>query len=452
MAQPTEAGFLRRLPNLSHHSKASFWVAYSGGLDSQVLLDLALKTLPASRLRAIHVHHGLNAQADQWQQHCESYCARAGIELVCQRIFPARDRNSLEQEARRARYAAFEALLQTDDYLLMAHHQDDQLETMLFHLFRGSGIKGLSGIPTSRDLPGARLLRPLLDYTREDLLAYAREHRLEWIEDSSNQDRDFDRNYLRHEIVPLIKQRWPGAARAVHRSAMLNKEADQLLALLAQADLAMDFTALRPKLPLGKLKALEHSRQRNALRYWFSALAEQYSLPAPGFEELRRLVEELIPAPEDAKPLVSWSDSSVEVQVRRYRDSLYVLKNFPAQCPTGSYTLDLQQSLLLPANLGRVSLKTAPDGLAIDAGDSLEIRFGIDPGSVRPRGRKTRTFKKIYQDYGVPPWLRQRIPLLYVNEQLAAVGDLFLCADQRTQKAENSLILAWERADIHCGY
>ncbi len=452
MAQPTEAEFLRRLPDISHHSKARFWVAYSGGLDSQVLLDLALKTLPASSLRAIHVHHGLNAQADQWQQHCENFCASAGIELVCQRIHPALDRSSLEQEARRARYAAFAALLQADDFLLMAHHQDDQLETMLLHLFRGSGIKGLRGIPTSRDLPGARLLRPLLDYTREDLLAYARQHRLEWIEDSSNEDRGFDRNYLRHDIVPLIKQRWPGAARAAHRSAMLNHEADHLLGLLAQADLGMDFTMLKPKLPLGKLKTLEESRQRNTLRYWFAALAEQYALPAPGFEELRRLVAELIPAPADARPLITWSDSKVEVQARRYRDTLYVLKNFPAQSPSGSYALELNNSLLLPANLGRVRLQAAPDGLAIEAEDRLEIRFGDEAGSVKPRGRKTRTFKKIYQDYGVPPWLRQRIPLLFVNEELAAVGDLFMCADQAAKNAENSLILTWERADIHCGY
>lgn len=452
MAQLTEAGFLLKLPDSSYTKGATFWIAYSGGLDSQVLLDLALKTLPKSTLKAIHIHHGLHADADHWQEHCENVCAQADIELHTQWISPNKDKSSLEQEARFSRYAAFESLLRKGDYLLMAHHQDDQLETLLFRLARGSGIKGLCGIPSRRQLGDAILLRPLLEYSKDDLRAYAQEHKLSWIEDSSNVDTNFDRNFLRHEIVSRLKQRWPGIGSSVQRSATLHQETDQLLATLAQMDLGMDFTGLRPRLPLAKLKALDASRQRNALRYWFAALSQQYRMPAPGFDELRRLVTELIPAVEDAEPIVFWSDAGVEVQARRYRDTLHVLVDFSKQGPSARYPFKLSDQLQLPNNLGRVSLKASPEGIVIDPEDKLEIRFSNPEGSARPRGRRTRTFKKLYQDFGVPPWMRERIPLLYVNDELAAVGDLFLCAEKCPDDPENCVILAWERADIHCGY
>jgi len=454
MARLTEHAFLQDLSDLSYSSEMTFWVAYSGGLDSQVLLELARRSLPQSQLKAIHVHHGLHPDADQWQAHCQQYCQANGIPLLVKTIALAPG-SSLESRAREARYGVFADQLNPGDVLLMAHHQDDQVETMLYHLLRGSGPRGLGGIPASRPLQVATLFRPLLNYSRQEIKGFADSNELNWVEDHSNQNIEFDRNFLRHTIIPALKSRWPDAGKVFQRSAGLQQEADSLLKELAQLDAGFRFSTVSPQLPLAPIKTLEASRQRNLLRHWFAALAQKYDLPTPGFEELRKLVTELIPAVEDASPLVSWTSGAVEVQARRYRECLYVLKDFASSAPEGRYPLSPEQPLELPAGLGTVSLRKAKVdeiGFSLSGNERPEIRFSPDENSAKPFARRTRSLKKIYQDYAVPPWLRDRIPLLYINDQLVALADLFVCDGAAVKTGENRLILSWHRADIHCGY
>ncbi len=404
-------------------------------------------------MRAIHINHGLSPHADAWQQHCQQYCTQQNIEFESRKVEIDKSSRNLELQARHARYQVFESLIKADDFILMAHHQDDQMETVLYRLLRGSGPKGLAGIPTQRTLGKGTLLRPLLVYSKEELTEYAKLAGLNWVEDDSNQDLSFDRNLLRHSIIPSMKYRWPSAGKSIQRSAELVAESEQLLQALAILD-AGDFLASRQTVfPLELMQGKDLSRQRNLLRFWFKNLTEDYAIPGPGFEELRRIVEEVIPASEDAQPIVSWKQNETTIDLRRFANKLYVLKNFPREFKQSALSIKTGLNLDLGANLGSIVLEECADGgVRIQEGDEVEIRFDCAQSEVKPRDRKTRAFKKIFQDYAVPPWLRSRIPLLFVNGELAAVGDLFVCHNMAAKTNEKQLKINWQRADVYCGY
>lgn len=453
MARLIEQDILRQLADFSTNTKSLFWVAYSGGLDSQVLLHFCQKVLPSAQLRAVHINHGLSPQADAWQQHCQQYCEQQSLVFESRKVDLDTSSNNLELQARHARYGVFESLLKEEDFILMAHHQDDQMETVLYRLLRGSGPKGLAGIPSQRRLGKGTLLRPLLAYSKDELADYAKQADLNWIEDESNQDISFDRNLLRQAILPRIKSRWPSAGKSMQRSADLIVESEQLLQALAMID-AGDFLKTRQTVfPLDLMQGKDPSRQRNLLRFWFQNLAEDYAIPAPGFEELRRIVEEMIPASKDAQPLISWKHGETTVDLRRFANHLYVLKDFPAEFNSASSPIEAGLKLELGGNLGTIVLEECADGgVRVHEDDELEIRFDCAQSAVKPAGRKTRAFKKIFQDYAVPPWLRSRIPLLFINGELAAVADLFACHNMAAKSGEKQLKINWQRADVYCGY
>ena len=453
MARLAEQAILRQLADLSAFTKGLFWVAYSGGMDSQVLLHLCQKAFPSAQLRAIHINHALSPKADAWQQHCQDYCALHNIKFESRKVDISRSGSSLELQAREARYVVFESLIKEEDSILMAHHQDDQMETVLYRLLRGSGPKGLAGIPAKRALGHGTVLRPLLAYSKDELTEYARQAGLHWVEDESNSDISFDRNLLRQIIIPSIKTRWPSAGKSIQRSAELLAESEQLLHALAMMD-AGDFIATQKTVfPLELMAGKDIPRQRNVLRFWFQSLAEVYAIPMPGFEELRCIVEEVIPAPEDAKPLISWRQDETTIDLRRYANKLFVIKNFPRDFKQIVHPLKPGMDIELGFNLGKITLEeTSFGGVLYQAGDELEIRFECTKSEAKPAGRKTRSFKKIYQDYGVPPWLRERVPLLFVNEKLAAVGDLFVCQNLAAKSGQKQLKINWQRSDVYCGY
>lgn len=296
----------RLLTQLSPWRNAANWrIAFSGGLDSTVLLHL-LVTLsqrqPLPPLSALHVHHGLQAVAEAWPDHCRSVCAALGVPLdvVAVQVRPG---PSVERAAREARYAAFVAAIHRNEVLLTAQHRDDQAETLLFRLLRGAGVKGLAAMPAQRPLGQGHLLRPLLDVPRAELEAYARQHGLSWIEDPSNDDHRYARNYLRQRVFPVLAKQWPQASTTLARSAAHMGEAQGLLDDLAQIDLAQaatpgafDWLGLQ-SLALAPLRALSPARQRNALSHW---LAPMTLLPDTdhwsGWDSLRD-------AADDARPI-----------------------------------------------------------------------------------------------------------------------------------------------------
>src|SRR5690606_29578700 len=256
------------------------WLGLSGGLDSMVLLDAMVQlhqshSLPP--LKAIHVHHGLHAEADQWAEHCARECAARGVELHVERVCLG-SAGSIEELARDARYSVFERLMGRDDCLLLAHHRDDQLETLLFRVLRGTGLRGLAGMPRSRGLGAGQLLRPLLSWERRELYDWASEQQLSWIEDPANADPRYARTALRHSLLPDLRRQWPAMPEHLLRLAEHAEEANQLLDERASEDLQLAQGMLTdiwltawPSLDVAAVAALTPARQKNLLRYWLRA-------------------------------------------------------------------------------------------------------------------------------------------------------------------------------------
>ncbi len=454
-----------------------FWVAYSGGLDSQVLLYALSNILPKTRLRAVHINHGWHTDAVQWTESCRQTCAQLGVfcEVITVDAQPKQG-ESPEACARKARYAAMAKLIQTEDCLLTAHHRDDQAETLLLQLLRGAGLPGLASMPGVMSFGKGRLVRPLLKFTRLELQAYAEERQLTWIEDSSNTNLRFNRNFVRHQVLPLLKQRWPELSKTLARAAENTAEAQQLLQEFAHEDWLKVREPSTNNLVISRLLYLTPARRRNCLRYWLKQLG--FSLPS---QMQLQQIELLLKSKRDANPEINWGD----FQVRRYRDFLYALvlkkesklshldippapeaANFlnsrravfrshsgPKQslCTAiqeenrdsplenlhremkhlemqrhiskcnGYIAWDLKQALTLPTGNFLTVDRVIGNGIACDRLRNKSISIGFRQGGERfhVQGRLgSHPLKKLFQEWGIPPWQRQEIPLIYYEEKL----------------------------------
>ncbi len=418
-------------------------IAYSGGLDSEVLLYAlaALRGSFGADLLALHVDHGLNQESRAWSEHCASRAADLGVECRILRVaVDATSGQGVEAAAREARYAAFRAELQHGDWLLSAHHKDDQAETLLLNLLRGSGPAGLAGIGEVQPFGPGWLIRPLLSFTREQLRHYAVAHDLEWIDDPSNEDRSFDRNFLRHEVFPVLQSRWPDASSRLRQSAVLAGEAALLLDQLADSD--RQSLGVRPdRLSVGGLRALDEERQRNVLRY----TVRELGLPPVPASALQSIVTDLLPARADAQPVVQWDVA----EARRYRDQVYLLPQSDQSVSAPRLPVEAGQAELGPG-LGLLRLEPGADrGLStavVEAG--LEVRQREGGEEIKPSGQAhTRKLKKLLQEEGVVPWMRDRVPLVYSSDRLVAVGDLWV-ADEAASSPGTAI--RWEdRPALH---
>lgn len=397
---------------------ASAWcVAFSGGLDSSVLLHLLAElarreAVPA--LSAIHVQHGLQPVAAAWPEHCRQFCAALGIPLQVVAVQVVAQA-SVEQAARQARYAAFAEHLQPDAVLFSAQHRDDQAETLLFRLLRGAGVRGLAAMPGQRPLGRGTLLRPLLDCSRAELQGYAEAHGLSWIEDPSNADTRFSRNFLRQRVMPLLAERWPQASVALARSAAHLSEAEQLLGELARMDLQaargeplFPWLAL-PSLELSLVTQLSDARQRNLLRHWLAPLSRMPDSDHwAGWRDLRD-------AAGDASPVWKLADG----ELHRADGRLYWLSAdwlAPPVLPDPA-VVRVQGASELPGN-GEVQIRGE-----LPAGRwHLRYRLGGESLHLPERGR--RDLKRLLNEWRVPAFVRPRLPLLFDGDELMAVANL----------------------------
>ncbi len=423
-------GILQGLPRPA----SGLCVAYSGGLDSTVLLH-ALRRMPAGlRLRAVHVDHGLSGGSADWAAHCERTCAALGIDC---RVMPVDARaarsESPEAAARRARYQAIAAQLGANEILLTAHHADDQLETVLLQLLRGGGLAGAAGMPRLATFASGWQARPLLGYSREALRDWAQRQGLAWLEDPTNLDTRFDRNYLRLAVLPAIRDRWPHASGTIGQAALLIAEAVELIGTVAQADLAAVREGLT--LPLASLDRLSEPRVRAVLRAWITSSG----LPLPSARTLAALRRDLWQAADDRVPCARWLDA----RVYRYRGRLYAAR---ARAPeSGARAIAPGQCLDLGAD-GRLTFEAATGrGVSrarLAAGFELRPRRGGE--TFQPvGGAHRRPLRKWLQEHGVLPWLRDRIPLLYAGEELACVGDIGMAARLAAGPDEPSWEIRW---------
>ncbi|WP_252090572.1 tRNA lysidine(34) synthetase TilS [Pseudomonas sp. MWU13-3659] len=397
-------------------SAPAWYVAFSGGLDSTVLLHLLAdyaRQHPTPPLRAIHVHHGLQRAADAWPAHCQSVCDALGIELevIPVQVAPGA---SLEQAARNARYGAFEQLLKPGDVLFTGQHRDDQAETLLFRLLRGAGLRGLSAMPVHRALGQGRLVRPMLGLSRQRLQAYADTHGLVWVDDPSNCDTAFARNFLRGEVLPLLHSRWPQAEASLARSAEHLGEALGLLDELAASDLAcacgkapLPWLGL-DSLNLELLAALSPARQRNALQFW---LSRRTRLP-----DSRHWAgwNDLLEAAPDASPIWRLADGELH---RSHGRIWWLSGDWLTGVSSEQLWLDSARPLILTGN---GSVRLAPG----HAGEGLRIRYRQGGEVLQVPGRGRRDLKRLLNERQVPHFVRPRLPLLYRGEQLLAVANL----------------------------
>lgn len=397
-------------------------IAFSGGLDSTALAHALSAAETGVPIIAVHIDHGLHEDSANWSEHCKTFAASLGLEYRSRNVtVQLESGQGPEASAREARYTALHAEIEHGDWLLSAHHREDHAETLLLNLVRGSGPAGLAGIGAIRRFGPGWLVRPLLQIDRGSLEAYAEANDLHWVEDPSNTDRRFDRNFLRHDIVPRLKARWPDIAARLQRSAMHAGEAAALLADLAGIDL--DSLGGQPeRLPIDRLTSLTAARQKNLLRFALRLLG----LSTPTALQLERILTEVMAARADAQPLVSWPGASV----RRYRDNLYLLPEHLAEAPVAAPIEG--NSVHLGDGLGVLRLAAGAERGVSEAlvgrGLRVEVRQGGE--EFQPDGQlHTRKLKKLLQEAGVVPWMRDRLPLIYADQQLVAVGDLWLTAD-----------------------
>jgi tRNA(Ile)-lysidine synthase len=418
-------------------SDAPLCVALSGGVDSVVLLHGLVLQKRFSSIRALHINHQLSDNADSWQRHCESLCASLEVPLtsisVDVRSELGANQEGLESAARNCRYQAFEKDIGAGETFLLAHHADDQYETMLLRLMRGAGPGGLSGIPARRVLGLGRLYRPLLALPRQTLLDYAQVSQLSWVEDESNQDSRFDRNFCRNEVLPLLATRWPSYRSCWAKSSQLLGEADELMQALAELDIADAATKNSLVLNLDALQLLSQSRLRNAIRYWLLSLG----LDDLGWGKLNAIVVAFDSAEHKTRTLVQAND----FRLMTYAGKLYALP--PAQELINQslpWQLDTKECVLPGNGCLRLISSVSVPAMSIDRlrMKDVQIRYRQGGEELKLPGRPTKSLKKLLQEAAIEPWLREQLPLIYIAEQLAFVPGIGVAENYSVSPSDES--------------
>lgn len=408
-------------------------VAYSGGVDSTVLLH-ALAQLQANysfKLKALHIQHGLQPEAERWLTHCAEICRQWQIPFLAERLKQSPGPGeSVEAWARQQRLALFErALIGSDSVLVTAQHQQDQAETLLLQLLRGSGGRGLAAMPALKSLGSGFLARPLLGCSRQQILSYASEHGLRWVEDPSNRNTDFDRNYLRQVIWPQLLQRWPGAASNLARSASHLAAQNRVLDQYCQQLFPEAGDLQQRRLSLDYLAKLNNDQRMALLRYWIYACGFR----PPSTRRLQAGLGMLLGANPSANPSLRWGDISIQ----RYRRQLYLLRHLATE-PLHATALSPNAEFRV-AGLASFRIEPGFPGFAWPAQGALQLRFrhGGEKLQLQPGGCH-HSLKKLLQAWGIAPWQRARLPLLYHQDKLVAVADQAIQAEFQAGSAENS--------------
>lgn len=416
-------------------------LALSGGVDSRVMLHLLQafsRQNPQQVVSAVHVHHGISPNADEWADKCSQWCREANIPFYLEKVNLGNTQGkSLEQVARTARYDALKHYIGSGDLLLTGQHSDDQLETFVLALKRGSGPKGLSGMAECLPFGEGALLRPLLKVTRRDIEEYANFHQLEWVNDESNADVRYERNFIRHQITPLLESRWPQIRTAVQRSAELCARQEQLIELLLAEELPQ---LLRDNnsIDIDELKKKPELVRSQLLRFWL----EYLNVAMPSKKHLAMIWSEVALAKTDANPVLRLENK----QIRRFDGCLYCIDIY-SDLSYWSSDISINSALSLPDELGSVVVKKQAGSGSLGARIAefpLKIIFNPEGLTATPENRHgNKTLKYWFQEYRVPSWLRRRTPILMSGNEVIAVAGLFVCRDY----VGDELVLQWDKCD-----
>lgn len=427
----------RRLFETSLNPNDTLCIALSGGLDSMVLLEAAthLRELQGFNLAALHVHHGLSPNADAWSQFCQRQCDQRDIPLAISKVTIERSRGaSLEALARHARHAAFDAV--QADVIAVAQHLDDQAETFLLQLLRGAGMRGLSAMGGISHIGSTKIIRPLLGLPRTMLALYADDAGIGWIVDESNSALQFDRNYLRHQVLPAIAKRFYGYRSALARSAGHAAEAEVLLRELADIDLA---GAVRNnRLSCVRLRELSVSRAKNALR----SFLQRFDIEPPSSACISDILRQVTTARRDASVRIALGRYSL----RRFRDELWLTSPFEATNEAIELLWQGESQLALPALGGTLSFRrTTGRGLRSSAITRLVVRSRAENPPFQPDCKRPhRSLKNLFQETKIPPWQRKRVPLIYLDGTLVAVPGLGYACQYQAGSTQDGLTMEWQ--------
>ncbi len=446
-----EAALLKSTKQQSANSgPLSLIIAYSGGLDSSALLYAAVQLFEDGYLKglsAAHVNHGLQQEAAAWQAHCLKQCQTYNISMMSKQFELAALNKTSEEDARIARYEYFASLVADGKTIAFAHHLDDQVETILFRLFRGTGIHGMSGMPQSRSLANGQLIRPLLDFSRKQLLEYAELNNLNWIEDPSNQTNHYSRNFIRNDVIPLLRAKWHSVSKSIAQFSVIAKDQIEILDEVAEQDL-LAIEVNGSSLSILELAKLSLARQKNILHYWTRAKSSR----SPTAAEIDEVLTQL--------NLSQTSDinqqKSIEIKVsngwvRSFSQQLYFCQNEEPKALNSSVVwesfdraLDLTNELSIHSIKANHMPSTADKNLLLRTPRNDEIvtvRPRIGGEVVKPSYREHSTeLKKIYQELKIPTWKRKWLPVIYYNEMPVAVPGIFV--EKSLQDLQNGVLLA----------
>ena len=428
-------------PQIQAHNIKKICVSLSGGVDSIVLLYALNQSLgKGSSIRAIHINHNLVKDSESWADFCKKTCDQIQIQIDIHSVkVNIKEGFGIEAAARKARYQKLQRSIQEGEWLMPAHHQEDQLETILLRMARGTGIQGLQGIQKQFNFGKGKILRPLLDVSKSEVLGYARKNNLDWVEDASNQETYFDRNFLRMNVIPKLKERWPAFSSSVSRLSNISNQTSTLLKELAQQDLGSNYPI--KNLDIDILKNKSNGRVINIIRF----LILKNEMTVPSMKVLNSGVNILL-NPKSVNPTMVWNNYCI----KRYVDKLYFLKLSELQ-PNQSNKLmhwSIDEPLILDEDGSSLAaIMAIGQGLSLKkCNKNLDVQFRKGGESIRPVGHKiTKKLKKLFQEDHILPWTRDKIPLLYKKNELIGVGDLWFNQNYIASEEEDGFLVNWSR-------
>lgn len=419
--------------------------AFSGGADSTVLLHLLqeLRNDVHFKLEALHVDHDVNPQSKAWERQCKEFCQSIDVKYHCKRLSWTDNQNiPTENDLREARYRWFKQQMSEGDVLVTAHHQNDQVETFLLNLMRGSGARGLSAMQAGSNFGGGKLVRPLLNISREQILQYATEHSLLYIDDPTNQNLTYDRNYLRHVVVPCLENRWSAASAQIARSASFLSDARVMMEQIGKADLkacesrGSGFLSIGCQLSVEKIKTLDKARQINLIRYWIRSCG----LGEPRRNSLGNLIDSVI---QDGARHYELGGLD-KYRICCYSGNLYLASNRLTDTRAVVIPWNLEQPLYISeVERTLVPTRSTDRGIRVGAKDKkFTVRFRTGGERISLPGRKhSSSLKKLFQHHGIPPWERSQLPLIYQGETLVAVIPWLYASHSDEQSAEHVITI-----------
>ncbi len=430
--------FLSDLNQFSASGK--FWIACSGGMDSSVLLHLfySNKNKIDQDMEIIYINHGLQEEANDWAVFCEKQSLQYDIPFTQLQVIEVCPKgSSVEAWAREKRYSLIEEVMNKNDVLFTAHHQDDQVETFFLQALRGAGPRGLASMPLVKKYAKALHARPLLKYSRSELKRYAEENNIIWKNDKSNLDVRYDRNYFRHKIMPVIEERWPAYRETINRLINHQKESRMLLDEVAKDDINLAQHKNMMSLDLDVIQNLSIERQKNLIFLWLKEL----NLNSPGSKNIDQIISDIIYSATEKSPCVNWEN----VEVRRYKNLLYAFKMMSEHDVNVEYTWKLEnildisdETLVAKSECGKGISKLKTENA------DFVIRYRQGGEKIHPDNLShSKTVKQLFQEQSVLPWLRDRIPLIYINSELAVIPGFCIDKSYSADKNESSWDIHW---------